>query len=83
MSKQISSSVPYAWPHDSSLSPSTTALLIIDMQRDFLSVGGYLDSQGYSPVRFHSRYKVIPKNSALELFINYVAVSKCRNSLEL
>ncbi|OCL00097.1 putative Peroxyureidoacrylate/ureidoacrylate amidohydrolase RutB, partial [Cenococcum geophilum 1.58] len=39
---------PYAWPHDASLSPSTTALIIIDMQRDFCSPGGYLSAQGYS-----------------------------------
>lgn len=31
---QIASADPYAWPHDASLSPSTTALIIIDMQRD-------------------------------------------------
>ncbi|KAH6644336.1 isochorismatase family protein [Boeremia exigua] len=39
---QIPSSTPYAWPHDSTLSPTTTALLIIDMQHDFLSSSGYL-----------------------------------------
>ncbi|KAF8544613.1 Isochorismatase-like protein [Trichophaea hybrida] len=37
---------PYQWPHDSDLSPST-ALVIIDMQNDFCSPGGYLDHQGY------------------------------------
>jgi hypothetical protein len=26
--------VPYDWPHDAGFSPFTTALLIIDMQRD-------------------------------------------------
>lgn len=51
---QVSSSVPYAWPHDATLCPSTTALIIIDMQRDFLSTGGYLSSQGYSLTRFQS-----------------------------
>lgn len=25
---------PYGWPHDGSLSPKTTALLIVDMQND-------------------------------------------------
>ncbi|KAF1849140.1 Isochorismatase hydrolase [Cucurbitaria berberidis CBS 394.84] len=54
MISQISTSLPYPWPHDSSLHPSTSALLIIDMQRDFLSIGGYLDSQGYSVARFQS-----------------------------
>lgn len=39
---------PYNWPHDSSLSPESTALIIVDMQLDFCSPGGYLDSQGLS-----------------------------------
>jgi hypothetical protein len=47
MANQIPSTNPYAYPHDSSLSPNTTALLIIDMQRDFLSPGGV------SPVQYH------------------------------
>ncbi|KAF2646285.1 Isochorismatase hydrolase [Massarina eburnea CBS 473.64] len=55
---QLRTSTPYAWPHDSSLSPTTTALVIIDMQRDFLSKGGYLDSQGYSLDRFQA---IIPR----------------------
>ncbi|KAK5134171.1 hypothetical protein LTR08_006831 [Meristemomyces frigidus] len=38
---------PYNWPHDASLHPSTTALVIIDMQRDFCEPGGYLSHQGY------------------------------------
>ena len=41
---QIPSSTPYAWPHDRTLSPTTTALLIIDMQHDFLSASGYLST---------------------------------------
>jgi nicotinamidase-related amidase len=49
---QLSSSTPYPFPHDSTLSRTTTALLIIDMQCDFLSSSGYLASQGYSVARF-------------------------------
>jgi nicotinamidase-related amidase len=48
---QISSATPYAWPHNSTFSPHTTALLIIDMQSDFLSPSGYL-AQSYSVDRF-------------------------------
>jgi nicotinamidase-related amidase len=40
---------PYPWPHDGSLRPDTTALLMIDMQRDFLDDTGYIASLGYSP----------------------------------
>lgn len=58
MSKQILTAHPYAWPYDASLSPTTTALLIIDMQRDFLSVGGYLSTAGHSPARFQA---IIPR----------------------
>lgn len=44
---------PFAWPHDGELEPSETALLIIDMQRDFCDEGGYIASMGYdvSPAR--------------------------------
>ncbi|MBS0232339.1 MAG: cysteine hydrolase [Proteobacteria bacterium] len=38
---------PYPWPHDGHLRPDTTALLVIDMQRDFCDPNGYLASLGY------------------------------------
>jgi carbamate kinase len=57
-------SEPYAWPYNGSLNPSSTvsssffgvipsdsfkkALVIIDMQRDFLDPAGYIGSMGYS-----------------------------------
>jgi nicotinamidase-related amidase len=37
---------PYAWPFDRAWSPQDTALVIIDMQTDFLSAGGYCDQMG-------------------------------------
>ncbi|KAF2625744.1 hypothetical protein BU25DRAFT_460097 [Macroventuria anomochaeta] len=39
---QIPSTQSYPWPHDSTLSPSATALLIIDMKHNFLSPTDYL-----------------------------------------
>ncbi|KAK1065677.1 hypothetical protein LTR74_007715 [Friedmanniomyces endolithicus] len=39
--------MPYNWPHDGSLTAINTALVIIDMQRDFCEDGGYLSHQGY------------------------------------
>ncbi|KAH6865072.1 isochorismatase family protein [Alternaria rosae] len=62
MTSQIPTTTPYAWPHTSSLHPTTTALIIIDMQRDFLSPGGYLSSQGYSLARFE---QLIPRIASL------------------
>lgn len=59
---QIPSSAPYAFPHNSTFSPKTTALLIIDMQNDFLSPGGYLSSQSYSLERFQA---LIPRLRSL------------------
>ncbi|WP_439815432.1 cysteine hydrolase family protein [Zavarzinia sp. CC-PAN008] len=44
---------PYDWPHDGRLAPRSTALLVIDMQRDFCDEGGYVSSMGYdlAPIR--------------------------------
>ncbi|KAB5540430.1 putative Peroxyureidoacrylate/ureidoacrylate amidohydrolase RutB [Coniochaeta sp. 2T2.1] len=39
---------PYPWPHKGGIDTSNTALVVIDMQRDFCEEGGYLSSQGYS-----------------------------------
>ncbi|MCK1298413.1 cysteine hydrolase [Bradyrhizobium sp. 24] len=38
---------PYRWPYQGGLNSTSTALLIIDMQRDFCEVGGYASSMGY------------------------------------
>jgi len=38
---------PYSWPYNKRLSPNNTALLVIDMQNDFLSPGGYIAQMGY------------------------------------
>jgi biuret amidohydrolase len=37
---------PYAWPFDGCWSPADTALVVIDMQTDFLKPGGYCDQMG-------------------------------------
>ncbi|CAI7583783.1 unnamed protein product [Penicillium bialowiezense] len=39
--------IPYDWPHDASFTPYTTALVIIDMQKDFCLPEGYMGYQGY------------------------------------
>lgn len=36
----------YPWPFDGDLRPSNTALLVIDMQHDFCSKGGFIDRLG-------------------------------------
>ncbi|KAF2087067.1 putative Peroxyureidoacrylate/ureidoacrylate amidohydrolase RutB [Saccharata proteae CBS 121410] len=46
-SNQIATTKPYPWPYDASFSKETTALVIIDMQLDFCSKGGYITQQGY------------------------------------
>jgi len=38
---------PYSWPYNKRLSPNNTALIIIDMQTDFLGPNGYIAQMGY------------------------------------
>jgi len=38
---------PYFWPYNKRLNPSNTALVIIDMQNDFLAPNGYIAQMGY------------------------------------
>jgi biuret amidohydrolase len=38
---------PYPWPFEGNWTPSNTSLVIIDMQTDFVGLGGYVDRMGY------------------------------------
>ena len=40
---------PFDYPFDRNLDPATTALLVIDLQVDFLSSDGYFARKGYDP----------------------------------
>ena len=40
---------PFDFPYDGNLDPAATALIVIDMQHDFLSEDGYFAKQGYDP----------------------------------
>ncbi|PNS16424.1 Pyrazinamidase/nicotinamidase [Sphaceloma murrayae] len=62
MPDQIENAAPYAWPYDASLSAATTALLIIDMQNDFLTEGGYISHQGYD---ISATRSIIPRVQSL------------------
>jgi nicotinamidase-related amidase len=43
------SAQPFDYPYDGRLDPGTTALLVIDLQEDFLSNTGYFARSGYDP----------------------------------
>ena len=55
---------PYNFPFDGSLSPDTTVVLSIDMQRDFLDEGGYVHTMGYDLAP--ARKTVAPSQTVLE-----------------
>src|SRR6185503_13642905 len=40
---------PFDYPYDGNLDPIVTALLVIDLQVDFLSSDGYFARKGYDP----------------------------------
>ncbi|MDH6233195.1 nicotinamidase-related amidase [Mesorhizobium soli] len=40
---------PFDFPYDGNLDPRATALIVIDLQHDFLSKDGYFAKQGYDP----------------------------------
>jgi nicotinamidase-related amidase len=43
----IENTLPYPWPFDGDFTRKNTALLVIDMQADFVAPGGYIDLMGY------------------------------------
>jgi len=45
-SKRFVKAQSYPWPFDGDLRPENTALLVIDMQHDFCSAGGFIDRLG-------------------------------------
>jgi allophanate hydrolase len=59
--------LPTARPYAFKFRPETTALIVIDMQRDFLDIGGYGELQCANGTVFASVRKVIPQTQrALE-----------------
>jgi nicotinamidase-related amidase len=53
MARRLISARPFDFPAEGPFDPASTALLVIDMQVDFLSSGGYLARKGYdtAPLR--------------------------------
>jgi len=56
------SSRPFYFPYNGPIDPRSTALLVIDMQFDFLSERGYFAQKGYDPKELR---KIIPNVQAL------------------
>jgi nicotinamidase-related amidase len=63
MSTQIDSR-PFAFPYDAPLDPARTALLVIDMQVDFLADHGYFARKGYDPAPLRAIIPVVARLAA-------------------
>jgi nicotinamidase-related amidase len=53
---------PFHFPYDHNLDPHCTALLVIDLQVDFLSTSGYFALKGYDPSRLRA---ILPRVNAV------------------
>jgi nicotinamidase-related amidase len=53
---------PFDYPYDGKLEPGRTALLVIDLQIDFLSQNGYFARKGYDPSPLRS---ILPNVNAV------------------
>lgn len=53
---------PFDYPYDGNLNPAATALLVIDLQVDFLSSDGYFARKGYDPAPLRA---IIPTVNAV------------------
>jgi nicotinamidase-related amidase len=53
---------PFDYPYDGNLDPAVTALLVIDLQIDFLSPDGYFARKGYDPLPLRA---IIPNVNAV------------------
>jgi len=53
---------PFDYPYDGNLDPTVTALLVIDLQVDFLSSDGYFARKGYDPSSLRA---IIPNVNAV------------------
>ena len=47
MTEKCIDAEPYRWPYNGDLKPTNTCIIVIDMQVDFCSPGGYVDKMGY------------------------------------
>lgn len=63
---------PFNYPYDGKLDPKKTALLVIDLQIDFLSPMGYFARKGYDPARLRI---IIP---TVQRLIQAVREAGCR-----
>lgn len=55
---------PFAFPYDAALDPARTALLVIDMQVDFLADHGYFARKGYDPAPLRAIIPVVARLAA-------------------
>jgi len=61
--RPLEASIPYKWPLDGEWTAKDTALVVIDMQNDFLNPDGYFGQMGYSLE--HTRAAIKPMQRLL------------------
>ncbi|MGB7287785.1 MAG: isochorismatase family cysteine hydrolase [Salaquimonas sp.] len=63
---------PFSWPYNQQLDPACLAILVIDLQHDFLSPQGYFAKMGFDPAPLR---KILPNVNSLTAAIREIGAT--------